>query len=421
MLQATDYRRRQGGRDRPLYFIINGHDAAPDGSATRRLQQAQLLLTVTCMKWSLSVGRIAGIRVQIHLTFIALLVWIGLSIWSSSKSIVAVVSGVGFLLALFLCVVLHEFGHALMARRYGVRTRDITLLPIGGVARLERMPEKPSQELAVALAGPAVNVVIVILLAIVLTAVGQPLVFNALVFDDSATGPGWLQRLMAVNVLLVAFNMLPAFPMDGGRVLRALLAMRMTYARATRSAATVGKLFAVGFAIIGFYSNPFLILIAVFVWLGASQESVAATLKGALDGITVSAAMITDYRTLAPEDPLSRAVELLLAGSQQDFPVTDGARVVGVLTRQSLLTALASQTDGARAGYGSQQRVVDVMQRDVLLADADEMLDEALLRMQGSPLRTMPVLSLGTLVGLLTMENVGEFVSVQNALARTRQ
>ncbi len=370
------------------------------------------------MKWSISVGRIAGIRVQIHLTFIALLVWIGFSIWASSKSVPAVVSGVGFLLALFLCVVLHEFGHALMARRYGVRTRDITLLPIGGVARLERMPEKPSQELAVALAGPAVNVVIVAVLAIVLTAFGQPLVFNALVFDDSA---GWLQRLMAVNVLLVAFNMLPAFPMDGGRVLRALLAMRMTYARATRSAATVGKLFAVGFAILGFYSNPFLMLIAVFVWLGASQESVAATLKGTLDGITVSSAMITDFRTLSPEDPLSRAVELLLAGSQQDFPVTDGARVVGVLTRQSLLTALASQTDGARAGYGSQQRVVDVMQRDVLLADANEMLDEALLRMQGSTVRTMPVLSLGTLVGLLTMENVGEFVSVQNAMARTRQ
>jgi predicted transcriptional regulator len=260
----------------------------------------------------------------------------------------------------------------------------------------------------------------VILLAIVLTAVGQPLVFNALVIDDSTGGQSWLQRLMAVNVLLVAFNMLPAFPMDGGRVLRALLAMRMTYARATSSAATVGKLFAVAFAIFGFYANPFLMLIAVFVWIGASQESAAATLKGTLDGIEVSSAMITDFRTLAPEDPLSHAVELLIAGSQQDFPVADGTRVMGILTRQSLLTALAKQTDGARAGYGSQQRVVDVMQRDVLLADAHEMLDDALLRMQGSPVRTMPVLSRGALVGLLTMENVGEFVSVQNAMARAR-
>lgn len=365
------------------------------------------------MKWSLSVGRVAGIRVQIHLTFLVLLVWIALSLWSSQQSVTAALSGVVFLLALFMCVLLHEFGHALMARRFGVRTRDITLLPIGGVARLERMPEKPSQELLVALAGPAVNVVIVVVIAALLAGMGRPLSAESMTAAGSGlTGPGALERLLAINVMLVAFNMLPAFPMDGGRVLRALLAMRMNYARATATAANVGKLFAALFAVVGFFTNPFLMLIALFVWIGASQESLAAQMKGTLDGIPVSDAMITDFRTLEPEDALSHAVELLLAGSQQDFPVTRGTEVVGVLTRQALLTALARPRDG--------YRVVDVMQRDVPHADAQEMLDGALQRMQGSSHRTMPVLSRGALVGLLTMENVGEFVSVQAALARSR-
>ncbi len=400
--------RRNAYAVRALYFRDGTHAQPQEISVVLRGR-----LGARCMKWSLFVGRVAGIRVQIHLTFLVLLVWIGLSIWSSQQSVSAALSGVGFLLALFLCVLLHEFGHALTARRFGVRTRDITLLPIGGVARLERMPDKPIQELLVAIAGPAVNVVIVALLVVVLIALGRPISLDALANAGAGlTGPGALERLLAVNLLLIAFNMLPAFPMDGGRVLRALLAMRMNYARATATAATVGKLFATLFAVVGFFSNPFLMLIAVFVWIGASQESMAAQMKGTLDGIPVADAMITDYRTLAPDDPLGRAVELLLAGSQQDFPVADGAQVVGVLTRQALLRALANRED--------EQRVRDVMNSDVPLADAHEMLDGALQRMQASPLRTMPVFSNGTLVGLLTMENVGEFVSVQAALTRGR-
>jgi Zn-dependent protease/CBS domain-containing protein len=364
------------------------------------------------MKWSIPVGRYAGIPVQMHVTFVALLVWIGLSVWSSQQSVTAALTGVGFILALFLCVLLHEFGHALTARRFGVQTRDITLLPIGGVARLERMPDKPRQELLVAVAGPAVNIVIAIALAVTLALLGRPFTPEAIVADAGIAGPAFLERLLAVNIMLVVFNMLPAFPMDGGRVLRALLAMRMPYPLATARAATVGKLFAALFAIVGFFTNPFLMLIALFVWIGASQESAAAQMKGALDGIPVSHAMITDFRTLAPTDPLSRAVELLLAGSQQDFPVADEGRVMGVLTRQALLTALARRTE--------HLRVVDAMDRDVPNADPLEMLDGALQRLQQSTVRTMPVVARGELVGLLTMENVGEFVSVHAALARAR-
>jgi Zn-dependent protease/predicted transcriptional regulator len=364
------------------------------------------------MKWSIPVGRYAGIPVQMHVTFVALLVWIGLSIWSSQQSVLAALTGVGFVLALFLCVLLHEFGHALTARRFGVQTRDITLLPIGGVARLERMPDKPRQELLVAVAGPAVNIVIAGVLALTLALLGRPFSPDAIVADAGIAGPAFLERLLAVNIMLVVFNMLPAFPMDGGRVLRALLAMRMPYPLATARAATVGKIFAALFAVLGFFTNPFLMLIALFVWIGASQESAAAQMKGALDGIPVAHAMITDFRTLSPSDPLARAVELLLAGSQQDFPVADDGRVMGVLTRQALLTALARRTE--------HLRVIDAMDADVPHADPLEMLDAALQRLQQSTVRTMPVVSRGELVGLLTMENVGEFVSVHSALARSR-
>jgi Zn-dependent protease/predicted transcriptional regulator len=364
------------------------------------------------MKWSIPVGRYAGIPVQMHVTFVALLVWIGLSIWSSQQSVLAALTGVGFVLALFLCVLLHEFGHALTARRFGVQTRDITLLPIGGVARLERMPDKPRQELLVAVAGPAVNIVIAGVLALTLALLGRPFSPDAIVADAGIAGPAFLERLLAVNIMLVVFNMLPAFPMDGGRVLRALLAMRMPYPLATARAATVGKIFAALFAVLGFFTNPFLMLIALFVWIGASQESAAAQMKGALDGIPVAHAMITDFRTLSPSDPLARAVELLLAGSQQDFPVADEGRVMGVLTRQALLTALARRTE--------HLRVIDAMDADVPHADPLEMLDAALQRLQQSTVRTMPVVSRGELVGLLTMENVGEFVSVHSALARSR-
>ncbi len=363
------------------------------------------------MKWSIPIGVYAGIKVQIHLTFIALLVWIGFSIFTSQQSAMAAAIGVGFILSLFLCVVLHEYGHALMARRFGVGTRDITLLPIGGVARLERMPEKPSEELLVALAGPAVNVVIAIVLAVGLSVAGRPLSFaEPLLAEQFFSGAGFAERLLSVNLLLIGFNMLPAFPMDGGRVLRALLAMRMSYARATRAAATVGQGFAFLFGAIGLFYNPFLLIIAVFVWLGAAQEAAVAQVRGALDGIPLASAMMTDFRTLAPTDPLSHAVELLLAGSQQDFPVEDDGRIVGLLTRQTLFAALAKREDDALVGT--------VMRADVPTAEREEMLNDALLRLQTTDVRTMPVLSGGRIVGLLTMENVGEYMSVRTALER---
>src|SRR5688572_30159994 len=218
------------------------------------------------MRWSVRIGSIAGIRLELHVTFLIFLGWIALSSGlTTGDPLEAVASVVGILL-IFTCVLLHELGHAFAARRYGIRTRDIVLLPIGGVARLQRMPEKPQQEVVVALAGPAVNVLILSALWPVLTFLRQPPAW------PPPPDLGLLHTVFWVNVMMVVFNMVPAFPMDGGRVLRAVLAMRMPFVRATRIAAAVGQGFALLFGIVGFFFQPMLMFVALFVFLAASEE-----------------------------------------------------------------------------------------------------------------------------------------------------
>lgn len=208
-------------------------------------------------------GRFAGIDVRVHATFALLFAWFGLTAWSRTGTLSGVAVGFATIVLLFLCVLLHEYGHALTARRYGIATRDITLLPIGGVAMLERMPEDPRQEIVVALAGPAVNVAIAAVLA-------------GLAALDVRLPGGMVETLLAANLMLAAFNLLPAFPMDGGRVLRALLAMRFERLAATRAAVRIGQVLALGLGVAGFFGSPLLILIGVFVWFGAQAELAAA-------------------------------------------------------------------------------------------------------------------------------------------------
>jgi CBS domain-containing protein len=291
-----------------------------------------------------------------------------------------------------------------MARRYGVKTRDITLYPIGGVARLERIPEKPIEELWVALAGPAVNVAIAVLLGAYLIATRQ--------FDlgsvFSLTSGAFLARLLAVNVTLVAFNLIPAFPMDGGRVLRALLALRMDHLRATQIAASIGQGLAFLFGLVGLFGNAGLLFIAFFVWIGAEQEANMAKVKFSLGGIPVSRAMQTKFEVLSPRDTLARAVELILAGSQHDFPVLDEGRLVGMLDRERLIRGLS-------AG-GSGQLVSTVMRGDLPEVDTHEMVERALVRLDESRARTLPVTHGGNLAGLLTSENITELLMIRSAL-----
>jgi Zn-dependent protease len=360
------------------------------------------------MKWSWKLGEVAGIGVHIHATFLLLLAWVALAHWLEERSLVLVLEGVAFILVLFACVLLHELAHALTAKRYGIKTRDITLLPIGGMAQLERIPDDPKQEVWVTLAGSAVNVVIALVLFAWLQLTGGMEPLNKL----SVTGGSFLMRLMTVNVFLVAFNMLPAFPMDGGRVLRALLAMRMEYTKATQIAAYLGQGLAFLFGFIGLLTNPFLVFIALFVWIGAAQEASMAQIRSALEGIPVARAMLTEFHTLTSHDSLARAVDLILAGSQQDFPVVEDGRVAGVLTRGDLLIALAQR--------GQETPVVDVMRREIQTVDSSEMLETAFGRLQTCECHTLPVMHRGQLVGLITMDNVGEFVAIQAALVQRR-
>jgi Zn-dependent protease len=356
------------------------------------------------MKWSLKLGKLLGIDVYLHFTFLLLLGFLGFYYWRATHNVDAALRGVAFIVALFGCVVLHELGHALMARRYGIQTRDITLLPIGGVARLEKMPEKPMQEFWVALAGPAVNVVIAGVLFVGLAVTGG---FTP-VKELGVSGGSFWQRLLMLNLFLVAFNLLPAFPMDGGRVLRAVLALRLGRRRATAIAANVGQGMAILFGIFGFFYNPFLIFIAIFVYLGAQAEAGMVEMQSALAGLRVRDAMMTRFRTLAPQDTLDKAVTELLAGSQQDFPVVENDQPIGILRRNDLVKALSEgrRDDAVTAG----------MSRDCETVDEASSLQSAVESMRARQCATMPVLAGGRIVGLLTLEHVSEMIMVNTAI-----
>lgn len=361
------------------------------------------------MKWQWKLGTFAGIDVFIHITFLLLVGWVGLSHWLENQNWLEVLSGIGFILVLFLCVILHEYGHALTARKFGIKTRDITIYPIGGVARLERMPEKPIEELWVALMGPAVNVVIAVGLFAALLLTG-----NLVPLSELGVASGsFLERVMVVNISLVLFNLIPAFPMDGGRVLRAILAMRMDYVRATQIAASIGQGMAFLFGFIGLFTNPFLLFIAFFVYIGASQEASAVQMKNVISGIPVGRAMLTDYKSLSPRDPLERMSQLLLSGTQHDFPVIDDAeRVVGVVTRDEFLAALTR--------HGQSIAISAVMRSNPPEVDSYDMVEVALTRIQESGFPALPVTHAGQLVGIITTENITEYLMIRSALQQGR-
>ena len=358
------------------------------------------------MPWALTIGRFGETAIRIHVTFLLFLVWI----WGAYCRVggsQAAWEGVVFVALLFACVLLHELGHVLAARHYGVKTPDVTLWPFGGIANLERIPEKPSEELVVALAGPAVNVVIA---AVLLLFLG-----GALNVDDLSKiedpGTSLLVKLAGANIFLVVFNLLPAFPMDGGRVLRALLAMNMSHARATAMAASIGQGLAIGLGILGIFGNPMLMVIAVFVFLAASGEAGQAQLKDASRGLLVSDAMITHFETLGPQATVDDAADALIRSTQREFPVVDGGgHLRGVLTRDAMIRALKDQ--------GPTTPVLDVMQKDVPTVEARSKLDNALKLITAAQAPAVGVVdAAGKLIGLLTPENVGELMMIHVAMA----
>jgi Zn-dependent protease/CBS domain-containing protein len=312
-----------------------------------------------------------------------------------------------FMILLFACVLAHEFGHIFTARAFGVATPDVTLLPIGGVARLERIPETPREEFLIAIAGPAVNVAI----ALVLAVAGANLRIEHLATVESASVP-MVDRLAAVNLFLAAFNMIPAFPMDGGRVLRALLAHRLGFVRATRVAAAIGQGVAFALGFLGLFGNPILIFIAIFVYLAAASEAHLVALRAVSHDLPVSAAMITQFASLAPDAHVNEAVETVLHTSQTEFPVVDAAgRAVGVLGRTDLIRALKQ--------LGPDARVADAMSGNVPTLGQRASLEDALHILQEKSAPAVAIVdATGRLVGLVTAATVGEMLIVHDALPR---
>jgi len=357
------------------------------------------------MKRSLKIGAVSGIGIFLHWTFLLLVAALGAFYYVQSQSISGALAGVGLILAVFVCVVLHELGHALTARRFGVGTRSITLYPIGGLARLQRIPSEPMKEFWIAIGGPAVNLVIAIVLGIVLVALGGS--FNP--FALQAPGSHPVASLMWINLALTGFNLLPAFPMDGGRVLRALLAMRQDYASATQTAANVGQAMAILFGLFGLLSfNPVLLFIALFVYVGAQQESKQAMYRTFTEGTPVRQAMVTRFARLEEEDTLDDAVDELLAGTDHDFPVVKEGKVVGLLRRKQLIEALSA--------HDRDTSVREVADREFFTTGPRAPLDDVFQRMNEASCTTVPVEEDGQLVGLLTLENVGELIMVSSAL-----
>jgi Zn-dependent protease/CBS domain-containing protein len=360
------------------------------------------------MRWSFKVARIGGIEVRIHVTFLLLLA-VFASFYGAQGGASGTVKIFIFFLLIFLCVLLHELGHAFAAKAYGIRTVDITLLPIGGVARMERMPEKPAQELVVAIAGPLVNVVIAAALLFVLSVTGN-LDFGEML-DPTRFNALW--ALLYTNVMMVVFNLIPAFPLDGGRVLRALLATRLSYERATQIAATVGQALALLMGIWAFSKGPAsLALIAIFIYMGAESESSFVQMRHATSGIPVSSAMVTRFETLNSKATLDQAVDALLGSSQHEFPVLDdNGGFAGLLTKHDLLVALRKA--------GPETPVSDVMLTGLPTLVPHMSLDHAFSKIKEANVTALPVVdNAGQLIGLFTTENVSELIMVQSALAK---
>lgn len=360
------------------------------------------------MSWSIKLFRVRGIDVKVHLTFALILIWAAYR-WSGSTGagLQGALFGVVATLLLFAAVTLHELGHSFQALKYGVKVRDITLLPMGGLAQMEEMPEKPKQELAIALAGPLVNFAIAALLIglgvllqiqAVLT---LPELYRSL---GEANWAGLLAYLTSANLMLGLFNLIPAFPMDGGRVLRALLAMKLDYGKATAIAARIGQGLALLLGLWGFTSGSYtLVLIAIFIWMGAGGEGKHNQVKDVLSEMTVGRAMTRSPHTLRANDLLSRAVELTLSTLQSDFPVMEWGsnKVAGLLGEADVLRGLKS--------HGETAPVREVMRSTFPTARPDDPLFKAQQAMVAGRVRAVPVIdATGQLVGLLTADDINE-------------
>lgn len=359
------------------------------------------------MKLSLFLGRISGIKIFIHWTFILLIGWIAFMDFSQGKNINETIWTVTFYLTLFLCVFLHELGHALAAKKYHINTKDITILPIGGLARLERIPEIPRQELWVAVAGPLVNVAIAVILYLpVVLGLSDSQEYSIV----SVTRDNFISMVLYANIILVLFNLIPAFPMDGGRILRALLAMKMNRAKATKIATGIGQVLAVGFVLLGIFNGNFMLtIIGFFIYLGARAESGYTQTSSSLQGYTVKDVLMTDFKVLHKQQPLVDAARLLLDGQTKDFLVIEDGQVAGTLSRSEMIKGLSSR--------GGHIPVENVMNTEVNFLKADASLESIFPLSQQKDKAFFPVLDENDkLIGVVDSENIIEFIMIREAI-----
>jgi Zn-dependent protease/predicted transcriptional regulator len=353
------------------------------------------------MKYSLSLGKISGIKVEIHWTFLILIIWVIFSGLKTQLSPDQIMWSVFFVLAIFLCVILHELGHALAAKKFNIKTTSITLLPIGGLAQMESIPEKPKEELIIAFAGPAVNVVIAAILYPITGLFAED--FKEL--SITVQSDNFLIALMSVNVWLALFNLIPAFPMDGGRVFRALLSFKLGHVAATRIAASVGQMLGIGFVLFGFFYNPFLIFIGFFIYIGAGSESVYTLTKSMLQGYTIKDVLMHDVPFIDKNAQVKEAVNQLLNSQNKHFVVTDAGKPVGTLNRDQIIKALHEQSD---------KILVDQIKNDALMYfPAETPLDKVWRELQKQ--KIILVADNGELEGIVDDENLTEFILIHSA------
>lgn len=356
------------------------------------------------MKGSLKLGKIAGIGLYIHWTFSLLIAFIIFVNYKNGQSPIQILWSVLFISSVFVTVFMHELGHALAAKNYHIDTKDITLLPIGGLARLDKIPEKPLEELVVAIAGPLVNITLAIITGLFITI---PSDSNELMakLSNGVNANNFFLNFFIVNFWLALFNLIPAFPMDGGRILRALLSFKLERNVATKIAARIGQFIAVGFILLGFLYNPFLVFIGIFVIIGAQVESDSIQSKHLLKGFKVRDILMKQYPIIDANEKLKTAIELLLDSQNKNFLVTDNAVPVGTLNRDLIIHALAKS--------GENETIKNVMDPNLIFLEADSLIENVFEDMYKNKSTLMLIMENNKVIGALDTENLLEFILIE--------
>jgi Zn-dependent protease len=361
------------------------------------------------MKGTFKLGKVAGISLFIHWTFSLLIAFIIFINYRTGYNAVQILWSVVFVLCIFVTVVMHEFGHALAAKNYGIQTRDITLLPIGGLARLDKLPEKPLEELVVAFAGPLVNILLALITGFFITFPENAEALAAQL-STGVNASNFFLNFFIVNIVLAVFNLIPAFPMDGGRVLRALLAFKFRRHVATRIAARIGQFIAMGFILLGFYSNPFLIFIGLFVIVSAQMETQHAASKFILKGFKVRDILMKQYHSIDANEPIKTAITLLLDSQSKIFMITENNEPTGTLNRDQIIAALSEK--------GEDTAVRLAMNKNLIYLDVETLLEDIFELVSANKSNLILITENGLLIGVLDTENLLEFLLIKGVKSK---